>query len=90
MSEGEGGLSSSRSSLSISGPVWSVPEDFDAKHYEKPSNLANIVKIQAFIRQQSVQQHYNLICTFCEVFLVLNAVVWVGIVDVKSCDEAHR
>lgn len=60
----EGGSSSARSSLSISGPQWPLPDDFDIKRYETESALAKVIQIQSFLRQVSVQQHYNLIGMF--------------------------
>lgn len=59
----EGEIASSRSSISLSGSAWSIPVDFDASYYESEANVAKIVKIQAFLRRVSVQQHYNLIRT---------------------------
>jgi hypothetical protein len=41
--------------------MWPLPDDYDAKHYESESSLSNIVKIQSFLRQVAVTQHYNLI-----------------------------
>lgn len=57
-------ISSSRSSLSISGPSWTLPEDFDPARYESEEAVAKVIKVQAFLRKVSVLQHFNLICTF--------------------------
>ena len=59
----EGDTSSARSSMSISSYAYPLPDDFDIKKYETESALAKIIKIQSFLRQVSVQQHYNLIRT---------------------------
>jgi len=86
----EGDISSNRSSLSISGPSWTLPDDFDASRYESEDAIAKVIKVQAFLRKVSVLQHYNLICTSfasCTCALVHSCVVCVFsscLIGVKS------
>lgn len=58
----EGDSSSARSSLSISSYAFPLPDDFDIKRYENEKAVAKVIQIQSFLRQVSVQQHFNLIC----------------------------